>query len=122
MANQLDNPVLAHEKVLKLLITNAQAVLSTYDEPLAIMITIAWQPQLGNDLPPGTLVTKSVGGADLATLLACLHQGAKLLNNLGSRISTLAKPEDPKNVQIQSIQAKNTNEKEATRQINPDDV
>jgi hypothetical protein len=72
-----------------MLITNAQAVLASFDEPVAILLAVAWNPQLG-DLPFGTLVTKKGGSTDLVTLAICLEQAAKMTKHITEQINTQA--------------------------------
>jgi hypothetical protein len=87
---------LNHEKVLRLLHQNASAVVDSYDEALAVMFAVAWQPSLGDDLPFGTAVFKrDEGQAEIKpeVLLAGLRQvsklGMHLTGNMGAWLKTL---------------------------------
>jgi len=89
-------PSLNHEKVLRLLHQNAMAIVESYDEPLAIMFAVAWQPKLGDDLPFGTAVFKCAEGQPEVkpeVLLACIKQvanlGLHLTGNMGSWLNAL---------------------------------
>src|SRR5579872_5231917 len=69
--------MLNHEKVLRLLHQNASALVDTNDEAMAIMFAVAWQPELGDDLPFGTAVFKGVEAKPEA-IMGCLRQVSKL--------------------------------------------
>jgi hypothetical protein len=69
-------PRLNHEKILHLLQTSVQAVLNSYDEPIALLIGVAWQPKLGDDLPFGMLLAKEDITPEL--LNECLKQNVKM--------------------------------------------
>jgi hypothetical protein len=83
---------LNHEKVLRLLHQNASAIVDMYDEALAIMFAVAWQPSLGDDLPFGTAVFKN-GETKPEVMLSCLRQvpkiGLHLSSNMGNWMSKL---------------------------------
>lgn len=87
---------LNHEKVLRLLHQNAMAIVESYDEPLAVMFAVAWQPNLGDDLPFGTAVFKrddSQAEVKPEVMLACLRQvsklGLHLTGNMGAWLKAL---------------------------------
>jgi len=87
---------LNHEKILRLLHQNAMAIVESYDEPLAIMFAVVWQPSLGDDLPFGTAVFKhDEGQTDVKpeVMLSCLKQvsklGLHLTGNTGSWLKSL---------------------------------
>jgi hypothetical protein len=87
---------LNHEKVLRLLHQNASAVIDSYDEALAVMFAVAWQPSLGDDLPFGTAVFKrDEGHAEIKpeVMLSSLRQvsklGMHLTGNMGAWLKTL---------------------------------
>lgn len=69
-------PRLNHEKILHLLQTSVQAILNSYDEPLAFLIGVAWQPKLGEDLPFGMLLVKDEVTPEM--LNQCLKQNIKM--------------------------------------------
>ena len=85
---------LNHEKVLRLLHQNASAIVDSYDETLAVMFAVAWQPSLGDDLPFGTAVFKREDQEiKPEVMLSCLRQvsklGLHLCSNTGAWLKTL---------------------------------
>jgi len=83
MTKERSAGILAHERLLRLLQINAQSLLGAFDEPMAIMYVVSWQPSLG-DLPFGGVVVRSESSHDPAVLSDCLAQSSKLLQHIVS--------------------------------------
>lgn len=75
-------PKLNHEKILRLLQSNVQTILNSYEEPLAIAINVTWQSELGDDLPFGMLLVKEELSPEL--LNRCLKQNVKMMEYIVS--------------------------------------
>lgn len=83
-----DDPKLNHQKVLQLIKSAIQPILNSYEEPEAILVGVAWRPEMGEQLPFGMLVVKNDVGMDM--LIRCLKQSTKMSENIVQNLRKLA--------------------------------
>lgn len=108
-----DDPKLNHQKVLQLLKSAVQPILNAYEEPEAILIGVAWRPELGEQLPFGMLVVKENVGMDL--LIRSLKQSTKMSENIVLNLRKLATELEKRNAASVRSKAKEIdNGQEAT--------
>jgi hypothetical protein len=105
-------PRLSHEKFLHLLQTNIQALLNSYDEPIALMVGVAWHPKLSGDLPFGMLIAKEDITPDL--LNQCLKQNIKMSEYIVAGLRQKVEGDSARDTPIRSPSKESNHGQEAT--------